>query len=148
MSNVLNQKKLASKIFNSGIKRVWIDPSSCDKVDSALTREDMRQLIKDGLVKLKPKKGISKGRSRIVLLKRKYGHRKGQGSRRGKKGSRTNSKELWIKKIRALRKTLKELKESNILDKKSYCIFYKKAKGGEFRNVSHLKSNIEALNKN
>lgn len=147
MSNVLNQKKLASKIFNSGLDRVWIDPVSCDKVGEALTREDIRQLIKDGLIKLKPKKGVSKGRSRLIALKRKYGHRKGQGSRKGKKGSRTNSKELWIKKIRALRSVLKEYKSSEKLDKKTYCLYYRKAKGGEFRNTAHLKSHIDGLNK-
>lgn len=147
MSNILNKKKLASKMFNSGLDRVWIDPYSNDKVRSALTREDIRQLIKEGIIKLKPKKGVSRGRARLIDEKRKYGHGKGPGSRKGKKGSRTNSKELWIKKIRSLRKTLREFRDSNKLDKKNYCIFYRKAKGGEFRNVSHLKSHIEALNK-
>lgn len=147
MSNVLNQKKLASKIFNSGLDRVWIDPLSCDKVESSLTRVDVKQLISDGIIKLKQKKGVSKSRSRIISIKKKYGHKKGQGSRKGKKGARTNSKELWIKKIRALRKTLKEYKETNIIDKKAYCIFYRKAKGGEFRNILHLKTHLDSLNK-
>ncbi len=147
MSNVSNQKRLASKIFRSGLDRVWIDPSSCEKVKEALTREDIRGLIKEKVIKLKPKNGVSKGRSRIISIKKKYGHRKGQGSRKGKKGSRTNTKEIWIKKIRALRKTLKEYKNSNIIDKKSYCIYYRKAKGGEFRNTSHLKTHISLNNK-
>lgn len=147
MSNVLNQKKLASKLFKSGIGRVWIDPNSCDKVSEAITREDIRKLISEKIIKLKSKKGVSRGRTRLKDIKIKYGHRKGPGSRRGKKGSRTNKKELWIKKIRSLRKVLKEYKLSNTIDKKTYCLYYKKIKGGEFRNISHLKSHINDLNK-
>ena len=77
MSNVRNQKKLASKIFGSGIGRVWIDPSSCEKVSEAITREDIKKLIKEKIIKLKLKKGVSKGRSRLKSIKIKYGHRKG-----------------------------------------------------------------------
>ena len=82
MSNVLNQKKLASKLFKSGIGRVWIDPNSCDKVSEAITREDIRKLISEKIIKLKSKKGVSRGRTRLKDIKIKYGHRKGPGSRR------------------------------------------------------------------
>ena len=69
-------------------------------------------------------------------------------ARKGKKGARTPSKELWMKKIRALRKTLKAARADGTLDKTEYCRFYRKAKGGEFRNVAHLEAHINAAKKN
>lgn len=147
MSNLLNQKKLAAKVFECGLDRVWMDPESSDEISSAITRDDIRELIEKRTIKLKPVKGNSRGRARILAAKRKYGHRKGPGSRKGSKGARTNSKEQWMKKIRAQRKLLKECRENGTLDKTVYCKFYRKAKGGEFRSVAHLQAHIDALKK-
>ncbi|WNY26401.1 50S ribosomal protein L19e [Methanolapillus ohkumae] len=144
MSNLTNQKRMASQILGCGLNRVWLNPEEAEKIGEAITREDVRGLISEGHIKAKRIQGVSRGRARLVAEKRKYGHRKGPGSRKGKKGARTNSKELWIKKIRALRKKLKEMRANETLDKKTYCRYYRKAKGGEFRNVSHLEAHIQA----
>ncbi|MCG7851002.1 MAG: 50S ribosomal protein L19e, partial [Methanosarcinaceae archaeon] len=66
------------------------------------------------------------------------------GSRKGKKGARNPRKEQWIKKIRALRKRLKELRADGSLDKTAYCKLYRKAKGGEYRSLAHLDSHLES----
>ncbi|MDV0446724.1 hypothetical protein MsAg5_05760 [Methanosarcinaceae archaeon Ag5] len=144
MANLTNQRRMASQVLDCGLDRVWLDPEQSDKIAEAITREDIRGLISEGLIKAKKVKGVSRGRARIVAEKRAYGHRKGQGSRKGKKGARTPSKELWMKKIRALRKKLKEMRADETLDKKSYCRYYRKAKGGEFRNTAHLEAHIQA----
>jgi large subunit ribosomal protein L19e len=39
---------------------------------------------------------------------------------------------------------LRELKESGEIDRQTYRMLYRKAKGGEFRNVAHLEAYIEA----
>lgn len=148
MANLSNQKRLASKIFGCGLDRVWMDPAAEEKIAAAITREDVRVLIGEGAIKARKVKGVSRGRARIMDAKRKYGHRKGPGSRKGKKGARTPSKELWMKKIRALRRTLKASRADGTLDKSAYCRFYRKAKGGEFRNVAHLQAHINAAKKN
>lgn len=49
-----------------------------------------------------------------------------------------------MKKIRALRRRLKELRADGALDKSVYCRLYRKAKGGEYRSVSHLNSHLES----
>jgi large subunit ribosomal protein L19e len=144
MSDLSNQRRLASKILECGLDRVWLNPEASEEIASAITREDIRGLIENGTIKVKPVKGVSRGRARALAAKRSYGHRKGQGSRKGKKGARTPKKEQWIKKIRALRRRLKELRADGALDKSVYCRLYRKAKGGEYRSVSHLNSHLES----
>lgn len=144
MSDLANQRRLASKVLECGLDRVWLDPEASEKIAAAITREDIRGLIKDGIIKAKPVRGVSRGRARALAAKRKYGHCKGHGSRKGKKGARTPSKELWMKKIRALRRRLKELRADGALEKSVYCRLYRKAKGGEYRSVSHLNSHLES----
>ncbi|WNY24048.1 hypothetical protein MmiHf6_13730 [Methanimicrococcus hongohii] len=145
MSNLKNQRRMASQVLDCGSDRVWLDPARMEEISQAITREDIRGLIADGAIKAKKVKGVSRGRARLVAEKRKYGHRKGPGSRKGKKGARTNSKGLWMKKIRALRRRLKEMRADESIDVKTYCKLYRKAKGGEFRNVAHLEANVKLL---
>lgn len=142
MSDLFNQRRLASKVFDCGLDRVWLNPEASEEIASAITREDIRGLIEKGTIKMKPAKGVSRGRARALDAKRKYGHCKGHGSRKGKKGARTPKKELWIKKIRALRRRLKELRAEGSIEKSVYCRLYRKAKGGEYRSVSHLNSHL------
>ncbi|WP_410509009.1 50S ribosomal protein L19e [Methanosarcina hadiensis] len=144
MSDLANQRRLASKVLECGLDRVWLNPEASEEIASAITREDIRGLIEKGTIKAKPVKGVSRGRARALAAKRKYGHCKGHGSRKGKKGARTPSKELWMKKIRALRRRLKELRADGALEKSVYCRLYRKAKGGEYRSVSHLNSHLES----
>ena len=146
MANLKNQRRMASLVLDCGLDRVWLDPTKAAEISEAITREDIRGLIAEGVIKAKKVKGVSRGRARLVAEKRKYGHRKGPGSRKGKKGARTDSKGLWMKKIRALRRKLKEMRADDSIDKKTYCRFYRKAKGGEFRNVAHLEAHLKTIN--
>ncbi|MBC7219095.1 MAG: 50S ribosomal protein L19e, partial [Hadesarchaea archaeon] len=40
------KKRLAAKILKVGVNRVWIDPSRLGDVSAAITREDIKRLIK------------------------------------------------------------------------------------------------------
>jgi large subunit ribosomal protein L19e len=144
MTDLTNQKRIASKVLDCGYNRVWMDPEASEDIAVAITREDIRGLIANGTIKAAGVKGVSRGRARVRDVKRKYGHRKGHGSRKGKKGARNPRKEQWIKKIRALRKRLKELRADGSLDKTTYCKLYRKAKGGEYRSLAHLDSHLES----
>ena len=57
--------------------------------------------------------------------------------------SRSPRKQRWMSKIRAQRRTLKELRGEGEITPSQYRYFYRKAKGGSYRSISHLKSNIE-----
>ena len=145
MGNLTKQKRLAAQLLKVGEGRVWIDPEATEKVAEAITRDDIRGLIAEGVIKEQQKKGTSRGRARIRAQQKSVGRRRGQGSRKGAKGARRGKKHLWIKKIRALRTRLKELRDDGTIVKATYRRVYLKAKGGEFRNVAHLNDYLTAM---
>jgi large subunit ribosomal protein L19e len=132
------QRRMAAEILKCGIDRVWIDPTQLDRVKMAMSKDDIRVLIKEGVIKKKQKKGISSARVKKLKEQRKKGRRRGPGSRRGAAGARTPPKERWMATIRALRKTLKQLRDTGKIDRKVYRKLYRMAKGGAFRSRSHL----------
>jgi large subunit ribosomal protein L19e len=144
MESLAKQKRIAAKVLRVGEGKVWIDPEATGDVADAITREDVRDLIEKGIIKVKQKKGVSRGRARVRANQKALGRRKGHGSRKGAKGARANKKKQWITKIRALRRRLKELREDDYVDKTIYRKLYNKANGGEFRTVGHLNEYIKA----
>ncbi len=143
MTDLANQRRLAAEVMDIGVNRVWLDPEASKDIAVALTREDIRKLIEEGKVGKRAIKGISRGRARKLAETRAYGHRKGYGSRSGAKGARRPKKEQWMKKIRALRSRLKELRDNDTIDASTYRKLYSKAKGGEYRSRAHLDAHIE-----
>ena len=126
-----------------GIHRIWINPDYLSEVADAVQKDDVRILIEDGIIRARPIKGTSRSRARKAAFQKSKGRRKGQGSRRGSANSRNPRKQRWMSKIRAQRRTLKELREDGSINSSQYRHFYLKAKGGSYRSISHLKSNIE-----
>ncbi len=145
MTDLANQRRLAAEVMDIGVNRVRMDPEASKDIAAALTREDIRKLIEEDKVGKRAIKGVSRGRARKLHETRAYGHRKGHGSRGGAKGARRPKKEQWIKKIRALRSELRELRDNKTIDASTYRKLYLKAKGGEYRSRAHLKSHIELL---
>lgn len=130
------QKRMAAKILKVGLDRVKIKESK--DVEDALTREDIRKLIRRGIIEKKEKKGTNRYYARKTLIQKSKGRRKGVGSRKGKAGARYKKKERWIKQVRALRRLLKELKEKKQIDERYYQKLYLMIKGNMFRNKKHL----------
>lgn len=136
--NLKNKKRIASSILKVGLKRVKFDPDRLPEIKEAITKGDIKSLIKSKSIKSKKKKGISKYRIRKIKLQKKKGRRAGLGSRRGKKTARLASKKSWMIKIRAQRNLLKELKDKNLISSKDYRNLYLKSKGGFFRTKRHI----------
>jgi large subunit ribosomal protein L19e len=126
-----------------GIHRVWVDPNYLSEVADAVQKDDVRGLIEDGIIKVKPIQGTSRSRARKAAIQKSKGRRKGQGSRSGSANSRNPKKQRWMSKIRAQRRALKELREGGEISATQYRHFYLKAKGGSYRSIAHMKSNIE-----
>ena len=145
MTDLANQRRLAAEVLEIGVNRVWLNPEASKDIAAALTREDIRKLIEEDKVGARPIRGVSRGRARKVDETRAYGHRKGHGSRSGAKGARRPKKQQWMKKIRALRSRLRELRETEKIDASTYRKLYVKAKGGEYRSRAHLDAHIEQL---
>lgn len=141
--DVKYQKKLAADILKCGVNRVWIDDTMLDEVIEAITREDIRELISNDVIKKRPKEGNSKGRHKYKKEQKRKGRGKGPGKRKGKKTARTPSKEDWKKRIRSIRRELKHLRDEGHIDRSTYRNFYNKANGGTFEDradmVLHLK---------
>jgi len=138
--NLTTQKRLAADILKVGVNRIWIDPERIDEVSRAITRDGVKQLIKDGAIKAKPKKGISSYRSKKIAQQKKKGRRRGPGSIKGAKGARRPKKDEWMTTIRALRKDLKEMRDNREINKSTYRKLYKMAKGGAFKSKSYVKT--------
>lgn len=134
------QKKNAAQILKCSEKKIVFDPSRLDEVKEAITKEDMRDLIKKKIIKLKKTKEISKVRSRIRKKQRQKGRQRGFGSRKGK---RRKGKRDWINRIRVQRRLVKGLRNTGKISKKDYRNLYLKAKGGFFRSKRHIKLYIE-----
>ncbi|MEM1513836.1 MAG: 50S ribosomal protein L19e [Candidatus Thermoplasmatota archaeon] len=141
--NLRYQRRIAADLLKCGENRVWMDPEKIEEIKKAVTRRDIENLINMGLIKKKMEKGISRGRTRKRILQKKKGRRKGHGSRKGKAGARLSSKERWIKTIRPIRAYLRELRDKGIINEKTYRLYYRRAKGGQFKNKAHLKLHLQ-----
>lgn len=134
-----NQKRLAAQILKCSKKRIKFDPDRSSDIKEAITRIDIKGLIKDKAIRKIHARGVSRGRARKRLVQRRKGKQKGPGSKKGSRGARLPRKRAWINKIRAQRKLLKKLKENKIINDKEYREFYLKSKGGFFRSRRHIK---------
>jgi len=137
------QRRLAAEVLKCGVHRIWLDPDNLEEIKKATTRSDIRNLIKHGLIKARKIKGNSRGRIRKKLMQKKKGRRRGHGSRKGKKTARMPKKRAWIIRIRAIRKYLRELRDKGLIDRKTYRLYYRRAKGGQFKDKAHVKLHLE-----
>ncbi len=131
--------RLAAEILDVGESRIWIDPSRIADVSEAVSKDDVRKLIKEGVIKVEPKKGNSRARWKVRHEQRKKGRRRGYGKRKGKASARLDPKEAWMNRIRKIRRFLRYLRDKEIIDRRTYRELYMKAKGGMFDSLSNLK---------
>ncbi len=143
--NLTSQKQIASRIMKVGMNRVRINPENLEKVAEAITRDDIRSLIKNGAIYALPKRGLSKGRIKRIKAAKEKGRRKGHGGRTGRKMARTPRKKAWESRIRAIRDELKKLKKEKKISGKIYRKLYRRASGGFFHSRRHLREYIERM---
>jgi len=140
------QRRLAAEVLKVGLDRVWINPSRVKEVAEALTKDDIRDLIKRGIIKKLPIKGQSRARARELHEKKKKGRRRGYGSRKGKATARSDPKREWINRVRAQRELIRTLKERKLIDNRIYRDLYMKIKGGFFKSRRHILLYLEQKN--
>lgn len=137
------QRRLAAKILGVGVNRVWIDPERLDDVSTAITKDDIRGLIGNRVIKARPKKGVSRARARKRLVQRRKGRRRGEGSRKGSAKTRLPSKRARIRRVRPLRARLRELRDGGKIDPRQYRRLYRMVSGGSFRSRAHLEAYLK-----
>lgn len=136
--NLKAKKRLVSRVMGVGVHRVKFDSDHLDDVADAITRESVRSLITANTIKIKSVVGTSKGRSHTKKAqKNKRGTK--QGSKQGKKGARVGKKEVYVAKVRSLRRLLKIAKDRKDLTNPEFWALYKKVGGNTVRNKAHLR---------
>ncbi len=142
-------KELAAEILKVGKSRIYMDPTNLKKVDEAMTKDDVRGLIAERIIKKRKVNFQSRGRSRVAILQKQKGRSRGKGKRRGTKNTRVDKKSNWIHKVRAQRAMLQELKKTNpaAVEEKGYGNIYKRIKGNFFKGKNYLKEYVEGVKK-
>ena len=136
--SLLSQRKMAAEILKVGINRVWIDPEALDEVEKAVTKEDIKKLIKERKIWKKPVRGVSRHRARERAEKRRKGRRRGPGKKKGAKKARMGGSMVWVMRIRAIRRILRRLKMTGIISQRTYNRLRRLAKAGVFRSKAHV----------
>ena len=138
-------KEIAATLMKVGVGKIYLDPKNASKIKEAMTKDDIRGLIADRIIKKRQDNSQSKGRTRKLKVQKQKGRKRGKGKRKGTKKTRTEKKKTWINKVRAQRRTLKEIRAENpdAVAEKGYSNVYKKIKGNYFKGKKYLREYIE-----
>lgn len=125
MKNLDKKKKLIARTLGVGGKRIAI--RSPEELKDAITRQDIRDLIANGVIQINAIKGVRKkekrGRKRAGKIKMRI---------RGRKRK-------YIQNVRKLKGYLNNLKKSGKIQPEEYLNSIRKVKAGRFHNLNHLK---------
>ena len=142
--NLKAKKRLASRVTGVGIHRIKFDTDHLDDIADAITRANIRSLITANTIRIKSFTGTSKGRAhKKKAQKNKRGAT--QGSKRGRKGARVGKKQVYVAKVRSLRRLLKIAKDRKDLTNPEFWVLYKKVGGNTVRNKAHLRTLMEEI---
>lgn len=142
--NLRTKKRLVSRVTGVGLSRIKFDSESTDDIADAITRANIRSLISSGAITIKSAKGTSRGRAKYKKIQKgKRGTT--TGSKKGRKGARVGKKEVYVKKVRALRHRLKVAKDRKEITNPEFWNLYRKVSGNTIRNIAHLRSLIDEI---
>ncbi|MBS3149405.1 50S ribosomal protein L19e [Candidatus Woesearchaeota archaeon] len=144
--NLKVQRRIAASILKCGLGRVSFNKDKLDDIKEAITKADIKSLVKNGIIIAKKKKGISRGRAKSLHHQKQLGRRRGIGSRKGKKTARNPSKKSWMTKVRTQRDLILILRSKDLIPKGEYRNLYRKVSGGFFRSRRHIKIYLKENN--
>ena len=142
--NLNSKKRLAARVTGVGVHRIRFDSDHLSDIADAITRSDIRSLITANTITIKSFTGTSRGRAHKKKAQR---NKRGttQGSKHGSKGARVGKKEVYVAKVRSLRRLLKIAKDRKNITNPEFWTLYKKVGGNTVRNKAHLRTLIAEI---
>ncbi len=131
----LNKKKeLAARVLGVGKNRIVFNNERLDEIKEAITKQDIRDLFKNKVIRIKEIKGSKK------IVRRTTRRRAGSI----KKIVNTRKRD-YITRTRKLRSFITELKKKGKISLENYYKLRKEIKAGEFKDKPHMKERIAEL---
>lgn len=131
-----DKKELAKKTFNVGKERIVFVRERLSEIKEAITKQDLRDLLASGAIKIKDIKG------RKLNVKRK--NRRGSGKIKLKVNKR---KQEYVIITRKLRSYVSELKKQGRLSPEEATEIRKRIRNRAFKSKANLRTYIEGLRK-
>jgi large subunit ribosomal protein L19e len=129
--NLKKKKSLASKTLKVGRERIIFLAPRLDEIKEAITKQDIRDLYKEGAILIKPISGRKKVEKRV----RKRGY--------GKVKLKVNKRKIEYMAItRKLRKIVKELLSQGKISKEQASKLREKIKNRIFKSKSHFREQL------
>ncbi|KAJ2466419.1 60S ribosomal protein L19B, partial [Coemansia sp. RSA 2320] len=76
-ANLTTQKRLAASVLKCGERKVWLDPNEVTEIAQANSRQNIRKLVKSGLIFKKPQASHSRFRAREHTAAKRLGRHSG-----------------------------------------------------------------------
>lgn len=130
------KRALAARMFGVGKDRIWLNPQRLQEIKEAITKQDMRDLLKEKVIIIKE---ITGTKSKKKRKRRKTRRRAGSVS------FKIKDRSAYRIKIRKLRKHLKRLKSEGKLTREQHKKFRRYSKSGIFKDLKHLKEYLSNL---
>ncbi len=130
--NLGKKKKLAARVTKVGIDRISFNQDRLNEIKDAITNQDIRDLIKDKAIIIKPVKG------RKTKARRKIKRGLGKIKKKVRKRKRN-----YVKLTRKLRKQAKILKKTGKINAEDYKKIRKQIRSKSFRSKSHLMESLK-----
>jgi len=128
------KKELAAKTLRVGKGRIKFNEEGLSEIKEAITKQDIKDLYKEGIISIKPVNGRKKIKRRKTQrgpgkIKKKVSHRKQE----------------YVKITRKLRDYIKQLKEIGVIDRELYKDLRKKIRMRFFKSKANLKGYLEGI---
>lgn len=132
--NLDKKKKLAARTLNVGKGRIVFNTSRLPEIKEAITKQDIKDLYKDGAITIK---NIN-GRRKIYTRKtrRKIGSRK---------KIIVNTKQNYVKITRRLRNYLRVLRNKGGITEEQFLAMRREIRTSAFKNLAQFKERIGGL---